>query len=238
MVVTKRRTYLTRQSSMHILRTLVNVFLLSCATLLYFSSIVATAWIPATFLVQNTFHHAKISFLFSSCLRHNAKQERGKKMTEINSKNAASDVEGQIDLGLQKARAVLQKSKAKLAAIREKEDGICESKNDLPYFAHTVQKTVVSRDGVVKSINEETGLVRADGERMAEISELEDWEFRSLFDVFENEMTEDEDRYSIVSQQLASRDVAASVFNLRKELETDDYRRIFDTNNRFIGEDN
>lgn len=158
--------------------------------------------------------------------------------------NAAKDVEGQITLGLQRAREVLEKSKAKLAARVEAGNstngGGDGGHANVPFFAQTqtMKKASVSRTGVVKSVDEKTGLITADGERMAAISEQEDWEFRSLFEVFENEMTEDEDRYSETSQQLASRDVAASVFNLRKQLQADDYKRIFDTSNRFIGEDN
>lgn len=153
--------------------------------------------------------------------------------------NAAKDVEGQINLGLQRAREVLEKSKAKLAAREEAGRAtILGADASVPFFAQTSKKDVVSREGVVKSVDEKTGLITADGERMAAISEQEDWEFRPLFEVFENEMTDEEDRYSLASQQLASRDVAASVFNLRKQLQLDDYHKIFDTKNRFIGEDN
>jgi len=80
-------------------------------------------------------------------------------------------------------------------------------------------------------------LVTADGEKMAKLSEEEPWEYRSLLDVFENERDVNEDVYSKASQQLAQRDVAASIYNLRKELKTEDYRKIFDKRNRFIGED-
>jgi hypothetical protein len=154
--------------------------------------------------------------------------------------DAANDVESQINQGLQRARQVLKKSKAKLAAREEAGKFIDDGGKDqpsVPFFAQT-RKTAVSREGVVKSVDEKTGLITADGERMAAISEQEDWEFRSLFEVFENEMSENEDVYSVASQQLAERDVAASVWNLRKQLQMGDYQRIFDTKNRFIGEDN
>jgi hypothetical protein len=137
-------------------------------------------------------------------------------------------LEEEIHQGLQRARAILEKSKAKLAA-----------REALPFFAQPQEPPPVSRAGVVKAVHPVSGLIQADGEKMAAISEQEAWEFRSLVEVFnENEMTEEEDRYSLASQQLAKRDVAESIFQLRKELQTEDYRRIFDTNNRFIGEDN
>lgn len=135
-----------------------------------------------------------------------------------------------VERELQRARVILQKSKAKLAAKAE------SSEPAVPFFAHA-GKTAVSRDGVVKTKNEETGLVTADGERMAAISEEEDWEARSLSEVFQSEISEDQDVYSTASQQLAERDVVASIWGLRQRLQTEDYQRIFDKRNRFIGED-
>ena len=126
----------------------------------------------------------------------------------------------------EKARALLEKSKAKLV---EKE----AQKKRLPFFA-TMDS---NRDSVIKSRNE-SGLITTDGEKMAKLSETEAWERRSLLDVFESEMSENADVYSLASQQLAERDVAASIRNLRKELQMEDYMRIFDKKNRFIGEDN
>jgi hypothetical protein len=158
-----------------------------------------------------------------------------------------------------KAQQLLERSKAKLASKEEKEKvpslqrrttsqvasmGANKGKNGdtaaattttaLPFFATSVR----NRDGVIKSRNAETGLVTADGERMAALSEKEEWEARSLLEVFENEIEENEDVYSLTSQQLAKRDVAASIFDLRKQLQTDDYKKIFNTRNPFIGEDN
>lgn len=134
-----------------------------------------------------------------------------------------------------KAAALLEKSKAKLASKEQaKEKAEEQQEAVLPFFATSVR----SRNGVIKSVNEETGLVTADGERMAALSEEEEWEARSLFEVFENEMEENEDVYSLASQQLAARDVAASIFDLRKQLQTDDYKKIFNSRNPFIGEDN
>ena len=56
---------------------------------------------------------------------------------------------------------------------------------------------------------------------------------KGLLDVFDDE-TEETD----VSKSLAKRDVAASILNLRISMHNDDYRKIFDTKNYFIGEDN
>jgi cytochrome c1 len=132
----------------------------------------------------------------------------------------------------------LEKSKAKLASKERIANGENKTVNPLPFFASAEQRAAHSRDAVIKSTDAETGLVTADGERMAALSETEEWEARSLSDVFQNEMEENEDVYSITSKQLAKRDLAASVGDLRKTLNMDDYRRIFDKRNRFIGEDN
>lgn len=136
---------------------------------------------------------------------------------------------------VERARAVLEKSKAKLAKQEERSAVTTATKKtaaETPFFA----QRSVNRDRVVKSKDDETGLITADGEVMAAISEQEDWEMRSLSEVFENETDESGDVYSLASQQLAERDVAASVWNLRKQLQTDDYLKIFDKRNRFIGE--
>jgi hypothetical protein len=65
------------------------------------------------------------------------------------------------------------------------------------------------------------------------MSESEVWETRSLLD-----MNDDVPDKSTASKRLADRDVAASIFNMRRHLQVNDYRKIFDTKNRFIGEDN
>lgn len=149
-------------------------------------------------------------------------------------------MEDEINRGLNKAREILEKSKAKLAASQDNDNNnnnnrssSISSGEQLPFFATAKP----SRDGIVKWKDEETGLVTADGEKMAKLSEQEEWEERSLLEVFQNEMDENEDVYSMASEQLADRDVAASIFNLRKVLQTEDYRRIFDKKNRFIGDD-
>jgi len=129
---------------------------------------------------------------------------------------------------VERARAVLEKSKAKLAA---QEEAAAETASTTPFFA----QRRVSRDGVVKSKDEETGLITADGEVMARISEQEQWEIRSLKEVFPNELDGGEATV-VASNSLADRDVAASIWNLRQKLHTNDYQKIFDTRNRFIGE--
>ena len=175
--------------------------------------------------------------------------------------NGKYDPEEEVKRRLARAKEVLAKSKAKLdskafaaaaaAAVDKKKrntsKGAADDNDDaveadgppLPFFAaQTKAKDPNRRNSIIKNKDDKTGLVQADGEKMAIMSEAEDWEFRSLLDVFQNELVEDEDVNSAASRQLANRDVVASIWNLRKAMKTEDYLKIFDKKNRFIGEDN
>jgi hypothetical protein len=158
----------------------------------------------------------------------------------VNGSNSVSN----LDRELQRAREILEKSKAKLAARQQQQQQQpgtsmgAVGNASVPYFAATTTgKRVVSRDGIVKSRCEKTGRILADGEKMAQISEQEEWEIRSIDEVFQNEDNKYKDLYSLASKQLAERDVAASIWNLRQKMHTEDYQRIFDKKNHFIGED-
>lgn len=146
--------------------------------------------------------------------------------------NAEDGDELQVNKELAKAKLLIEKSKAKMRARDETSEPSADP-SSLPFFANMA----VDRKSVVKTVDAKTGLVTADGEAMAAISEQEDWEVRPLYEVFNSEVGEKEDVYSVASQQLAQRDVAASVWNLRKQLQQEDYQKIFDKRNRFIGED-
>lgn len=148
--------------------------------------------------------------------------------------------EDDIPSQIERARALIAKSKKKLEA---REAATLEEAQqpqiEIPFFA--VAATIDmsrKREKMIKSRNEETGLITADGEKMAKLSESEPWEVRSLMEVFQNENEDLEDLYTMSSKHLAERDVAASIFNLRKGMKTEDYRKIFDSRNFFIGEDN
>lgn len=146
--------------------------------------------------------------------------------------NAGAD---QIDQELAKARELLAAAKEQLSAMENgTENPESTQTNNTPFFAKLNRND--KRESVVKSKNDE-GLITVNGDKMAKLSEEESWEARRLGEVFENELDEDEDVYSLASKQLGERDVAASIWNLRKTMQTEDYKRIFDKNNRFIGED-
>lgn len=159
-------------------------------------------------------------------------QQRSSRQQQLRELHASNTPEDEIPQQLQRAREVLAKSKAKLEVTGDAQP------DEIPFFATSASMDrSTKREKVTKSLDQDTGLITADGEKMAKISEIEQWEMRSLGEVFENEMEETEDVNSVASKHLADRDVAASIFNLRKQMQTEDYRRIFDTSNRFIGED-
>lgn len=151
--------------------------------------------------------------------------------------NAAEGVDDEISRQLERAKDLLAKSKAKIeekdliAAEFESSQITGDSKGGVPFFASvdSNQDSKKKKEKVIKSRNEE-GLFTTDGDLMAEMSESEEWEVRPLLEVFES------DSKDPANDPLADRDVAASIFGLRKVLQTDDYLKIFDKRNRFIGE--
>lgn len=182
--------------------------------------------------------------------------------------NDDSDTDDMIKSNLERARMILEKSRQKLEAkktngvastsslngstttkqVNGEQSTTAESAAVLPFFASMVSSPPSSstsrskskssnskRKDVIKTIDEATGLITTDGEKMASLSEQEEWAVRGLFDVFENE---NKDGTPDSNNPLADRDVAASIYNLRKVLQNEDYKRIFDKRNRFIGEDN
>lgn len=132
------------------------------------------------------------------------------------------------------------------------------SKTHLPFFAMVTNDaaaaTVVASDIVHKSkkikSTTSSGSIIADGESMTQISHSEPWARRSLSDMFVREARTDYDGNVIVVQGceegeenmdkvgsvLADRDVVASIWNLRKTLQNEDFNKVFDSRNRFIGD--
>jgi hypothetical protein len=190
-------------------------------------------------------------------------------MSSSSSTSIDIELEEQINQGLQSAKEVLQKSKAKLAAMQQNTAASSSSYNNnnnnsnngvvVPFFATRLTATATTAVATatvsdaatlttvrtsnndhlkVKSRNSDTGLVMADGERMAELSEQEPWEYRSIYEIFSSSSNSNDDNENPTSRVEIQTDVMASIQNLRKVLQTEDYRKIFDPRNRFIGEDN
>eukprot|EP00567_Pseudictyota_dubia_P014485 CAMPEP_0197446506 /NCGR_PEP_ID=MMETSP1175-20131217/11437_1 /TAXON_ID=1003142 /ORGANISM="Triceratium dubium, Strain CCMP147" /LENGTH=216 /DNA_ID=CAMNT_0042977637 /DNA_START=70 /DNA_END=720 /DNA_ORIENTATION=+ len=182
---------------------------------------------------------------------------RSRATRRSNSRRYASESSADDDVARQlaKAKDLLARAKAKLTdeetsvdisltssggVIKEKEKVDVGSENDedtsLPFFAQ--QNVENKREMVTKSKDQTTGLITVDGDKLAEISGDEEWEVRPLQEVFQTELTDEQaESYSLAKKQLADKDVAASIWNLRKQLQTEDFEKIFDKRNRFIGEE-
>jgi hypothetical protein len=139
-----------------------------------------------------------------------------------------SNIDDDLSRQLEKAKELLAKAKAKVAEEEKKkeEDAATIVAEDLD------KKEIDKKTSVTKSIDD-NGLITTDGELMAALSEEEDWELKDLMDVFEDEIAD-----SKGTSTLADRDVAASIFNMRMNMHNEDYRKVFDKRNFFIGEDN
>ncbi len=86
-----------------------------------------------------------------------------------------------------------------------------------------------------------SGDIIADGETMASMSLNERWEIRSLSEMFQRESRTDYDGRDVEVDMvqgttLADRDVNRSIYNLRKSMRNEDFMKVFDSRNRFIGD--
>ena len=151
---------------------------------------------------------------------------------------AAEPTEGKAEITkqLERAKAALAVSRAKLEAQEQAEAGLIDDVNkekndgkDVPFFAMNSVDDNEKKEKVIKDKNED-GLFTTDGDLMAKLSEEEEWESRPLLEVFKNEREKSTEAMGI------DRDIGESMYNLRKSLQTEDFRIIFDKRNRFIGE--
>mmetsp|Transcript_25908 Transcript_25908/g.71136 ORF Transcript_25908/g.71136 Transcript_25908/m.71136 type:complete len:227 (-) Transcript_25908:1296-1976(-) len=169
----------------------------------------------------------------------------GNRMTSESSSSSSSFSSDkktpEITKQLERAKAALAKSRAKMeaqeqASLDETDDTDAIEEDDtpkesLPFFAATAdpENKNGKKDKVIKNKNEE-GLFTTDGDLMAKLSEEEEWESRPLLEVFQNEKEQSPEAMNI------DRDIGQSMFNLRKSLQTEDFLKIFDKRNRFIGD--
>ena len=152
---------------------------------------------------------------------------------------------------LERAKATIAVSRAKIEAqeafvkyIKEADDKQNDSndkeKEIVPFFATANNDNDNSntsngkKEKVIKDKNEDTGSFTTDGELMAKLSEQEEWESRPILEVFETEEQEGEKKS--FNAKNVDRDIAKSMFNLRKSLQTEDFMKIFDKRNIFIGD--
>lgn len=148
----------------------------------------------------------------------------------------STDGNTEITKQLERAKAALAISRAKMEAQEQAEAGLIEEEKEentddkaVPFFAMNADDENGKKDRVVKDKNEDGGFT-TDGDLMAKLSEEEEWESRPLLEVFQNEKEESPKAMNI------DRDIGQSMYNLRKSLQTEDFMKIFDKRNRFIGD--
>ena len=135
------------------------------------------------------------------------------------------------------------KEAAKVAAGAESEATSSGSKKEektkLPFFAaRSFTSSAAQTSKKIKS-KTQSGEIVADGETMAALSKSEAWERRSLGQMFQKEKRVDFDGNVVEEDRdraLSEKDLARNIFNLRRQLQDNDFKRVFDDRNRFIGE--
>ena len=139
-----------------------------------------------------------------------------------------SNLDDEVNMQLNKAREILAKAKAKIAE-KEKEE---KSKTESGKTSKIDKET--KKERVLKTENPESGLFTTDGDMMAELAEEEDWEMRSIVDVFQQEFSNDDAERRAADKK--ERDIALAMFNLRKSMLNDDYEKIFNKRDWKIGD--
>lgn len=155
-----------------------------------------------------------------------------------NSMKKKEDEEGSEIISSSSTQAVAASSSSSLSA------------SALPFFAARTSSasSTTTNSKKIKS-KTQTGSIIADGESMALLSKSEPWEIRSLSQLkfreeatldydgnTDEDATNDDGTGKTTSSSLADRDVASSIYNLRKMLRNEDFMKVFDSRNRFIGE--
>ena len=174
------------------------------------------------------------------------------KKDEGDDEDDLSRYDPEIAAQIRKARQLVKESKLKMAKERKAAELAATANGDtngaaadrpaddvtvpaaapLPFFA--AQGTSPEK---IKSKTE--GGVIADGEKMASLSESESWEKRSLSQMFAKEKRIDFDGNLVENDEgkaIAKKDIAMAMFNLRKQLQNEDFKTVFNSRNPFIGE--
>jgi len=77
------------------------------------------------------------------------------------------------------------------------------------------------------------GKIRPSAELMEKLAEEEDWELRMLDEMFEDQIPQPTD----MEKKLQKKDIGMTMYNLRKSMQNEDFRKIFNSKNPRIGEE-
>lgn len=185
-----------------------------------------------------TTRYEALPYINRSCRRKRiAYSSRSTPLSMIGFIPSEEDIEKQ----LARAMELLEKGQAKLesAAAAAAEGSQEEEKMDKTLLDQETKRMMVTK------IQKEDGLVVVDGEMMARYSEEEEWQLRPLMEVFEEDDSFQGDNntyYGLLlastntTKKLAQRDEVASIRNLQTIMNRQDFQKIFDEKNYFIGE--
>mmetsp|Transcript_14436 Transcript_14436/g.23534 ORF Transcript_14436/g.23534 Transcript_14436/m.23534 type:complete len:264 (-) Transcript_14436:217-1008(-) len=227
-------------------------FLLVCCSCSCFSFTTTTAFtVPAasSSMVALSTSSSQITSRIASFQRtHHARSTALQNFKDDDDEDAdLENYDPAIAAQIRKARKLLRDAKQKMEIEEKQQQNADESSTTtttaaLPFFAQqSFTATAIDHTQKIKS-KTKSGDIIADGDTMTSLSNSEPWERRSLSDIgFESEARSDYDGNLIaadedVKRKLAERDLAASIYNLRKVMQNEDFRRVFDARNRFIGE--
>ncbi|KAL7528893.1 hypothetical protein ACHAWF_002753, partial [Thalassiosira exigua] len=144
-----------------------------------------------------------------------------------------------------KKQRLKEEEAAEAAAAAAAADGSSSERGDappLPFFAARSFTASAARSALKIKSKLDDGTIVADGEAMSSLSKSEPWESRSLGQMsFTREARTDYDGNAVEGEEIdgrvtADRDVARSIYNLRKKLQNEDFKKVFDSRNRFIGD--
>lgn len=148
---------------------------------------------------------------------------------------------------IRKARKLLKDTKTKIEfEIDAKINGAeanrttkeRESSSPLPFFATHNSSSTPQK---IKSTSS-SGII-ADGATMTDLSNSEPWESRPLNTMFAREPRSDYDGNLVMEEYasekkstLAERDLARNILALKRQLQDEDFQKVFNSRNRFIGD--
>mmetsp|Transcript_37883 Transcript_37883/g.55819 ORF Transcript_37883/g.55819 Transcript_37883/m.55819 type:complete len:235 (+) Transcript_37883:149-853(+) len=228
--------------------------LISVAVFQSVSKIILTdafTFIPSSEFTTKRSPTNKIRYISSPFCEDNANRV-ATKLHESSSQTESNENEDTLENDdiartLARAKELIAKSEAKLKEQIDKEAIDPDTNTDnapTSKSSNVDDKVIEKRSKVTKSTNEESGLITTDGEMMAQISEEEEWEARSLLELFEDElegMLEGDDDDDAPAKPKKKRKVdkgaAMSIYGLKKVLQTEDFDKVFNKRNYLIGEE-
>lgn len=145
-------------------------------------------------------------------------------------------IDDDISLQLSKAKALIAKAKAKIAAqekVEKNSDGVSTIQNMDSTSENSKENDMAEKRSQVVNSESDSGLITTDGERMLSLAEEEEWEARNVMELFEREVQENEVERQKINVE---RDIAKNMFGLRKHLFNADYEKVFDKRNPRIGD--